>query len=961
MRLKRELQTIKNIKKIYAKNSRPLIEENQNINQKYESVYLDNKNKKIDMNLVNEPKKEKESIQQTENNPRIYKPSKIIRNSKPLENSNNIPENNNNININNKPLTIKTNNNINIGNNINIINNNISNSNNSNNENINNIIYKNNMMNNSEIMRDYNVENNQNNEDISEKNMDTINSMRYRKNRILDDMGDINRKFRDKNTSTELRHKKLNKDVYLTDNEIMKDEHYIKRNHIYTRPYKTNYWPFYDFNNNYKNNKGNLILRQDFLNDDNSNKNYSKNYYYNRYINDNNLTNSNANRKMLYNYYYNNDNNRFIDTSTNDYNRFSTNYSYANKPLNHTLNNFYNYKHPMNAKAISTNKYNSKYNNRYNNYYNSINNNERDTIDERPRMKGLAKSMIMDDYRMSLFENNDIRENRMNTSIYNTNRRSKNRIRITKSNNPRIIEYNLDLSDEDNGVEEYPKYFYKKNTNFNRNLRTNNNTTNTILTDYENVVKKKKELQKYHNNYTKNIKPIPNNQFNINSNNYISDISFDNENLLGNNSITKRNKETTDYEVKNIKNDNNLLNTPNFSDNSKTPKRTDFISNARIKTLNININDNNMNDMSEDNSYNRLAANRKQINEMSFTSRDHPRKHSFFNNKNIIEICPIESLYYSGIRTKQKGINGKLIFNNEDELIDYMSKKYEEEKKKKSYFNKKLRFTGFILSKKYKGKNLYEIRIEDDIDKINKQLKDETVIVNEKEVELKFKDDNNNYINNNNEIYNKLIQENKNLKLENENWNKKDTFKNELITRLDKEKMKLYEEIRKLNKEIDELKGVNTKVNKIKYTEDIIQLNDNEENKDNKNYIVENIDKIRIWTVEDEKKNNDNDKLNNEQTNHIINNNNKNNTNNNQFMSNTIKDINDLEKLLNDKIKVEDIINKEENINNIYFDDNNKDIIDNNDLFLDDNLFMQNINHPKINDLVEEENSQNAN
>ena len=327
MRLKRELQTIKNIKKIYAKNSRPLIEENQNINQKYESVYLENKNKKIDMNLVNEPKKEKESTQQTENNPRIYKPSKIIRNSKPLENSNNIPENNNNININNKPLTIKTNNNINIGNNINIINNNISNSNNSNNENINNIIYKNNMMNNSEIMRDYNVENNQNNEDISEKNMDTINSMRYRKNRILDDMGDINRKFRDKNTSTELRHKKLNKDVYLTDNEIMKDEHYIKRNHIYTRPYKTNYWPFYDFNNNYKNNKGNLILRQDFLNDDNSNKNYSKNYYYNRYINDNNLTNSNANRKMLYNYYYNNDNNRFIDTSTNDYNRFSTNYS----------------------------------------------------------------------------------------------------------------------------------------------------------------------------------------------------------------------------------------------------------------------------------------------------------------------------------------------------------------------------------------------------------------------------------------------------------------------------------------------------------------------------------------------------------------------------------------------------------------------------------------------------------
>ena len=109
----------------------------------------------------------------------------------------------------------------------------------------------------------------------------------------------------------------------------------------------------------------------------------------------------------------------------------------------------------------------------------------------------------------------------------------------------------------------------------------------------------------------------------------------------------------------------------------------------------------------------------------------------------------------------------------EEEIIDYVYKKFEEERKKKSYFNRKLRFTGFILTKKYKGKNLYDIRIEDDLEQINQKLKDENVLINEKKVELFYADD----LNLNR--FKNLEEENKKLKEEIELMKKKENFKNE--------------------------------------------------------------------------------------------------------------------------------------------------------------------------------------
>jgi len=153
----------------------------------------------------------------------------------------------------------------------------------------------------------------------------------------------------------------------------------------------------------------------------------------------------------------------------------------------------------------------------------------------------------------------------------------------------------------------------------------------------------------------------------------------------------------------------------------------------------------------------------------------------------------------------------KFVFENENDIIDYIYNKFEEERKKKSYFNRKLRFTGFVLSKKYKGKNLCDIRIEDDIDKINQQLKDEQILIGDKKVEFRFCEDskgdqNADYEDKINKInceLNELMEQNKKLKQENEKINKKDSVKNDLIKKLDKEKENLIEEIEKMKEEIE--------------------------------------------------------------------------------------------------------------------------------------------------------------
>ena len=165
-------------------------------------------------------------------------------------------------------------------------------------------------------------------------------------------------------------------------------------------------------------------------------------------------------------------------------------------------------------------------------------------------------------------------------------------------------------------------------------------------------------------------------------------------------------------------------------------------------------------------------------------------------NSNSLHICKNNDFEFISKKTN----DNRLIFETEEEMIEYIYNKFEEERKKKNYFNKKLRFTGFVLTKKYKGKNLSDIRIEENIDQINKKLNDENILINGKKIELIFNDELNNL-----KLYK---EENRKLKEEKENIDKKDNIKNELIQKLNEEKMKLNEELNKLKKEIEQRKEI---------------------------------------------------------------------------------------------------------------------------------------------------------
>ena len=596
MRLKKETHLTKNVKKLADKN-KSFIENNQKTKIKYENIYLQNKIKKINIEKI----KGNEHFQHIQNNPKIYKPNKKFQMNKKLQNKKIIDNNNNTSSNKNKTMTIKANNNINIGNNINIINNNISN--NSLNGNINNnIILKNNLMNNSQIIRDFKIVNDQINDDINENTQNTLNSINYRKSRINDVTGNFKRKFKGKNSSMEQRYRRINKDIALNDNGLIQDEkNTFKRQHIYARPFKNNYSPDSDFNNTYKNQKI-IDLRQEILND-NISEIYSNNYYYNKYIFDNNLANLNANKKMFYNYYYNKDN---YNPFNNDYNKPLTNDSYVDETKNNSQKKLYKHRSPINtSKDI---------NKKYNNYFNYINNKKHYYyINDSPRRKSHINSMIMDEnYKISPFDNYF---NKNNHLIYNTNRRRKNKVRITKSNNPRIIEYNLDISDEED-EDEYHNDISKIN-NFNKNLKTNYSIRRN---DYENNFKKQ-YLQKYYSNYTKNLKPIINSQFNIYGNNSNTNIPIEDNNNLSNYSSVKI-KNNLIGETNSNKKDNNLISTPNFSETGKTPKRNDLISTQRVKSFNININkkiNNNNITLNEDNS-SKVIIKKRPKNEISIPS-----------------------------------------------------------------------------------------------------------------------------------------------------------------------------------------------------------------------------------------------------------------------------------------------------------------------------------------------------
>ena len=225
-------------------------------------------------------------------------------------------------------------------------------------------------------------------------------------------------------------------------------------------------------------------------------------------------------------------------------------------------------------------------------------------------------------------------------------------------------------------------------------------------------------------------------------------------------------------------------------------------------------------------------------------------------------------------------IKNKFIFEDENDIIDFIEDKF---MKEKNYnFGNNINYTGYTLTKKFKGKTLSEINIDDNINKFNKILKEENIKIGNNLVEI---------IPINDKVKIELMAKNINsleneiekIKNENEALNKKDFLKNELINRLDKEKQKIIEENNKLIKDIEKLKKLNEELNSQLYE---YKSKENQINI-NTNYKEENIIKINITNKKEnikeitEKSNNMENKTpsSNEQSNILSTNNNINNSN----------------------------------------------------------------------------------
>ena len=198
------------------------------------------------------------------------------------------------------------------------------------------------------------------------------------------------------------------------------------------------------------------------------------------------------------------------------------------------------------------------------------------------------------------------------------------------------------------------------------------------------------------------------------------------------------------------------------------------------------------------------------------------------------------NIYFNTSFSIFSDVKNKIIFDKENDIIDYINDKFMKEKNHN--FENKYNYTGFTLIKKFKGKTLFEIKIDDDINNFNKILKKENIKIGNQYIEVIPINEKENI-----EIIKKNIinlkNQLENMKKENEALNKKDFLKNELINKLDKEKQNILRENKKILNEINNLKKTNEELN-IRLMQYTFKINKGEKN--NNNYKEDNAIKINF-------------------------------------------------------------------------------------------------------------------
>ena len=402
--------------------------------------------------------------------------------------------------------------------------------------------------------------------------------------------------------------------------------------------------------------------------------------------------------------------------------------------------------------------------------------------------------------------------------------------------------YNNNFQIRKNDTNQFPFYQTEANSFYEPVINNNNNRMNYInnskrLTYGENNNKNKNIIRLMGKN--KELENSCNNNYYIRKSERIYPLKRKNNSFFIND--TNINKPKTKALIETDFN-NELSNTTyNFNNNYSFSKKIFPNMSFNYKTMPISINNENsiiINDNKEDITHKNLLSNKILVKKRPL--KDNHSLEILNNNsnnkispKNNLLVCKNSSFNF------QSNMGNKIIFENENEIMDYIKNKFEEDKNNNQ--NKKLKYTGYVLLKKYNGKILHEIRIEDDLIKLNQKLKDENVCVKNELIEITTVNQNKELIQLKEKI-NNLEKEISKIKEENENLNKKDYLKNELIKKLEKEKQNILEENKKLCLNLNEIKQLNNNLNK-QFKE---MLNKNTIENILKQYEIENVLEMSI-------------------------------------------------------------------------------------------------------------------
>ena len=217
---------------------------------------------------------------------------------------------------------------------------------------------------------------------------------------------------------------------------------------------------------------------------------------------------------------------------------------------------------------------------------------------------------------------------------------------------------------------------------------------------------------------------------------------------------------------------------------------------------------------------------------------------SIYNNKENVydnlEEVKYDDINYIGNNNINNEINDeKLIFKNDNEILNYIKDKIKEEKDNEYNNQNKENHNNFILSRKYHDKILYEIGLVNDINYINSILEKENVEIENEQVifipkkeleKLKNNNKQENITTNSNDEVEKLKKENEKLKkkidLINKNYEEMNSNLINDYNKLMEENEKLDDKNKEIENEINNKQNIiNEYENKIKEYDKIIEIN----------------------------------------------------------------------------------------------------------------------------------------